>query len=152
MAGNANNEDDPVAINSTALIDVIFCLCLFYMCSFHFKGLEGKVESWLPKGHGVHTGPLSKIPIDDVRLSLDVDPATGAVETRFGARRVESRAHLDELLRETRAEVAALGRKEARAVIDATPRVPWQAVIHAIDRARASAFEVELAGQLAATR
>lgn len=125
MAGTAS-EDDPLPVNATALIDVIFCLIIFFMCSFHFKQLDGYMETWMPRGRGIHSGPMTvDAAIDDVRLNLDVDPATGAVVTLFGSRIVESRAHLDDLLAETKAEVAALRRASPRAVIDATPRVPW---------------------------
>ena len=37
MAGSSSPEDNPVGINVTALVDVIFCHCLFFMCSLHFK-------------------------------------------------------------------------------------------------------------------
>jgi len=44
------SPDNPVAINVTAMVDVIFCLCVFFMCSLHFRQVEGKFETWLPKG------------------------------------------------------------------------------------------------------
>lgn len=47
MAASAS-DDNPVGINVTAMVDIIFCLCLFFMCSMHFKQIEGKLESWLP--------------------------------------------------------------------------------------------------------
>ena len=31
MASSTTDEDNPVPVNATALIDVIFCLCLFFM-------------------------------------------------------------------------------------------------------------------------
>ena len=51
MGGSQNigeASDNPVEINVTAMVDVIFCLCIFFMCSFHFKQLEGKIDTWLP--------------------------------------------------------------------------------------------------------
>ena len=60
--GNIGEEsDNPVEINVTAMVDVIFCLCIFFMCSFHFKQLEGKIETWLPKDRGVEQTPPDKI-------------------------------------------------------------------------------------------
>ncbi|KAF0241790.1 MAG: hypothetical protein FD180_4260 [Planctomycetota bacterium] len=49
MAHGSAGEDNPVALNVAPMVDIIFCLCIFFMCSFHFKQLEGKFESWLPK-------------------------------------------------------------------------------------------------------
>jgi len=61
MAGASigDNEENPVAINVTAMVDVIFCLCVFFMCSLHFRQAEGKFETWLPKGKG---GPMCRSP------------------------------------------------------------------------------------------
>ena len=56
MAGTQNigeSSDNPVAVNVVAMVDVIFCLCIFFMCSFHFKQIEGKIDSHLPKDRGL---------------------------------------------------------------------------------------------------
>ena len=56
MAGSSNigeASENPVALNVTAIVDIVFCLCLFFMCSLKFKQLEGKIETWLPKDRGV---------------------------------------------------------------------------------------------------
>ena len=47
MAGVSvgESEENPVAINVTPLVDIIFCLCVFFMISFKFKQLEGKLGS-----------------------------------------------------------------------------------------------------------
>ena len=52
MAGGGNQEENPVAINVVAMVDIIFCLCLFFMCSLKFKPLDAKFDSWLPKDKG----------------------------------------------------------------------------------------------------
>ena len=39
MAGGGNQDENPVAINVVAMVDIIFCLCLFFMCSLKFKPL-----------------------------------------------------------------------------------------------------------------
>ena len=45
MAGGGDQADNPVAINVVPMVDVIFCLCVFFMCSFKFKQLEGNWRS-----------------------------------------------------------------------------------------------------------
>ena len=52
MAGGGNQDENPVAINVVAMVDIIFCLCLFFMCSLKFKPLDAKFDSWLPKDKG----------------------------------------------------------------------------------------------------
>ena len=42
MAGGGEAEDNPVNINVVPMVDVIFCLCVFFMCSFKIKQLEGE--------------------------------------------------------------------------------------------------------------
>src|SRR4029453_10493939 len=89
MAGTQNvgeSSDNPVAINVTAMVDVIFCLCLFFMCSFHFKQLEGKIETWLPKDTGVNPGLTEKIILEEIRIVLQRDPGSGSTVRRVGNR------------------------------------------------------------------
>src|SRR5512147_1534604 len=85
--GNIGEEsDNPVEINVTAMVDVIFCLCLFFMCSLHFKQLEGKIDSWLPKGHGNQVGRTTDPPLEQIRLFLRWDPESARTIRRLGNR------------------------------------------------------------------
>ena len=73
MGGSQNigeASDNPVEINVTAMVDVIFCLCIFFMCSFHFKQLEGRVDAWLPKDdHGNQQGhPSGPLILEEIRV------------------------------------------------------------------------------------
>ena len=59
MAGGGGEQgENPVAINVVPMVDVISCLCVFFMCSFKFKQLEGKFDSWLPRGRGPRARPI----------------------------------------------------------------------------------------------
>jgi len=66
QAQEANME-----LNMTPMIDVIFQLMIFFMCSIHFKSLEGKLYSYLPNDKG---RPIDRWkpepPIDEVRVKL----------------------------------------------------------------------------------
>jgi len=42
-----NPDENPVAINVTALIDVILCLCLFFVCAPYLSATES-FQMWLP--------------------------------------------------------------------------------------------------------
>src|SRR5262245_63594062 len=82
MGGTQNigeASDNPVEINVTAMVDVIFCLCIFFMCSFHFKQLEGKIDAWLPKGHGnqINNAPPPPVILEEIRVFMRWDPARG---------------------------------------------------------------------------
>lgn len=59
------SEGADVKMDMTPMIDVIFQLIIFFMCSIHFKSLEGKLQTWLAEG-----GPGLGQPIDEVRINI----------------------------------------------------------------------------------
>ena len=72
--GGGGDEENPVPVNCVALIDIIFCLCIFFMCSFHFKQLEGKVDAWLPKDKGPNPAPVDLKPVlEEIRVFMRWD-------------------------------------------------------------------------------
>src|SRR6187549_1827644 len=76
MGGGGNigeASDNPVEINVTAMVDVIFCLCIFFMCSFHFKQLEGRIDAWLPKEKGNQAGSPRDIILEEIRVFMRWD-------------------------------------------------------------------------------
>ena len=136
MGGSQNigeESDNPVAINVTAMVDVIFCLCLFFMCSLHFKQLEGKIESWLPKDKGVHGDPVKNVVLEEIRVILRWDANSRATEMKLGARAVANDSELGELLAASHADFVNLGKAEVPVIIDAEPHVPWKDVINVLN-------------------
>jgi len=55
-------------IPMTPMIDVIFQLMIFFMCSIHFKSLEGKLYASMPMDKGPSGG--NPPPIEEVRIRL----------------------------------------------------------------------------------
>ena len=145
MAGTQNigeGSDNPVAINITAMVDVIFCLCLFFMCSFHFKQLQGKIESWLPKDRGVFQGPATEIVKDEICIVLLWDAGRSAVIRKLHQQQPVGTD--DELMRDV-LQIADGYRKAGNdkfpLVIDAEPDVPWQEVVHVMDLCKRHGIE-----------
>src|SRR5574341_1074809 len=100
MAGSQDPNENPVAINVVPMVDVIFCLCVFFMCSFRFKQIEGKFDSWLPKGKGVGgVGDASSL-IEEIRVAMMWDASSEKVIRQLGMRRVEEDEELQRLIRE----------------------------------------------------
>lgn len=137
MAGSQNigeSSDNPVAINITAMVDVIFCLCLFFMCSFHFKQLEGKIETWLPKDKGINPEPTLELTRDEVRVVLRWDPTTDQTTRRVMHHDI---AATDDDLMATILPLAegynSQGNTTWPLVIDSSPDVPWNDVVHVMD-------------------
>ena len=132
MAGSQDPDENPVAINVVPMVDVIFCLCVFFMCSFKFKQIEGKFDSWLPRDKGL--GDPSKLPdiIEEVRIALFWDDRTQSVTRQLGTRRVKDDIELQGLIKSAYDDHKAAG-KEAPVTIDAAKEVPWHEVVTVIN-------------------
>src|SRR6266540_4327936 len=137
MAGSQNigeSSDNPVAINVTAMVDVIFCLCIFFMCSFHFKQLEGKIESWLPRGSAASLKSAEKVLLEDIRVVLRWDSENGATVRRVGNRPPASGdRELIQIVLSMAADYKNLNRPDFSVQIQASREVPWQDVVHIMD-------------------
>jgi biopolymer transport protein ExbD len=138
MAGGSGetSAENPLPLNVVPLIDVIFCLLLFFMCSFHFKTLEGKIEAWLPRDKGIPgEKALDAVP-DEIRIVLERDMLSGRTVRRFGRNEFPGDAELGDLLRSLYDAGAALGKGPAPVVLACDPRVPWEDVIRVMDLTR----------------
>jgi biopolymer transport protein ExbD len=130
MAGGGDAADNPVAINVVPMVDVIFCLCVFFMCSMKFKQVEGKFDAWLPKDLGF--GASAHEPAE-IRVALFWDATSGVVRREFGRRMVGDDAELEALIQGEHQDLASRSRPEAPVIIDADGRVPWKDVIGVVD-------------------
>ena len=133
MAGSQDPNDNPVAINVVPMVDVIFCLCVFFMCSMKFKQIEGKFDSWLPKDAGI-AGPTTNI--SEMRVALFWDEQGQRVRRQFGQRLVADDAELETLLRGAHEDSRHGGARAAPLTIDGEARVPWRAVVDVVNLAR----------------
>ena len=136
MAGSQNigeQSDNPVALNVTAIVDIVFCLCLFFMCSLHFKQLEGRIETWLPR-QGTHPIALETPPvIDDIRITLTWDGTR--THRKVGAREVATDLDLVEALHRYPKTF------QLKVAIDAGCDVPWADAVRVLDLCKRNRFE-----------
>ena len=138
--GNIGEEsDNPVEINVTAMVDVIFCLCIFFMCSFHFKQVEGRIDAWLPKDKGPHPATADLRPIlEEIRVFMRWDPATGRTVRRIGNRPAVADDHeLMDTIKLLKSDYDRAQKPDVAVLIDAVPDVPWQDVIRVLDLIKA---------------
>ena len=134
-------EDLPM----TPMIDVIFQLVIFFMCAAHFKQIEGKLQSYLPKDKGLNPIPVLEPELREIRIILR--PASGNVisahvEKRHIANFPADPKKLKGISPEwdaLGAEVGSLYRPSAATnrpipvKIDADPKVPFQYVVSSLD-------------------
>jgi biopolymer transport protein ExbD len=135
MGGGGNigeASDNPVEINVTAMVDVIFCLCIFFMCSFHFKQLEGKIDAWLPTEKGNQQGPPPPVFLEEIRVFMRWDPAAG-ITRKVGNSSVGSDSELMDAIRVRMADYERAHKPDAPVIIDSTADVPWREVVHVVD-------------------
>jgi len=145
MAGAAS-EDDAISLNVTPLIDIIFCLCIFFICSFHFKQLQGKLDSWLPKDKGNQGGGPTTATMDEIRIFVRKSQAS-PTELAYGARTIGQLSgdpkadegifdNLEQQIKAQYAEYIGGGKTDASVIIDAEPNVPWKDVLTVLDRCK----------------
>jgi biopolymer transport protein ExbD len=145
MAGTQNigeASDNPVAINVTAMVDVIFCLCIFFMCSFHFKQLEGKIDTWLPKDRGVFQAPVEKVVLEEIRVFMRWDPQNNVTIRKVGNRgAARSDDELMGVIKQMDADYKKAGKRDYPVLLDATEDVPWEDVVHVMDLCKKESIE-----------
>ena len=154
MAGSSTPgeaSDNPVGINVTPMVDIIFCLCIFFFCSFHFRQLEGKMESWLPKDKGVNATPPLKINVDDIRIFLKFHSnavnASQAVTRQVASTPVANDDELRSVLRASVQNQTKAGATEIPIIIDSDPSVPWKEVMSVLSLCRLEGLtRLEFAG------
>lgn len=128
MAGGGGDEDNPVPINVIPLVDIIFCLCIFFMCSFRFKQLEGSFDTWLPRDKGTGQQPVGSEVIEEIRIALFWNDTQAKTEIKLGHRRIDDLTELEQLVIEGRADFLRKGRDKAPVTIDSDAFVPWKVV------------------------
>ncbi|MBI1850772.1 MAG: biopolymer transporter ExbD [Planctomycetes bacterium] len=133
MAGSQDPNENPVAINVVPMVDVIFCLCVFFMCSFKFKQLEGKFDSWLPRNKGVGGIADPSTLIEEIRVAMFWDAQNERAVRQLGQRRVDTDQELQQLLKEAHDDYVRLNKPDVPVTIDADARIPWREVVNVVN-------------------
>ena len=147
MAGGGGEQgENPVAINVVPMVDVIFCLCVFFMCSFKFKQLEGKFDSWLPKGKGTG-GPSDSMIIEEIRVALYWDPSTQRTIRKMRHNTIIDDNQLESLITEAYADFKRMNKPDTPVIVDSEAAVPWDEVVKILNiskRQQITKFEFAL--------
>ena len=139
MAGGGDAADNPVAINVVPMVDVIFCLCVFFMCSFKFKELEGKFQSWLPKDKG--NGGVPPEDIKEMRVAMYWDENKLETTRQYQSRFVTSDDELQTLIEGAHNDYVKIGKPDIPVIIDGDPRIPWADVMTVVNIAKRLGIE-----------
>lgn len=146
-----DTSEASMEINMTPMIDVIFQLIIFFMCSIHFKSLEGKLYSYLPKDKGMAMTAVTDPQLDEVRIILLYDKNKGGpLQTmiKIGQREIKDWDVLFNELSTIYKQQINSGAKPVPFKVDAEFKVPVQAVINALNSCkRAGIGNVEFAAK-----
>ncbi|MCZ6597925.1 MAG: biopolymer transporter ExbD [Planctomycetota bacterium] len=142
--------DDECELQMTPMIDVVFLLLIFFLCTIKFKTLEGKLAAYLPKDVGVNTSeaepkekveikltvklPGTKMSVRNPRLEWDGDGrfeySGRVVQYQIGPKRTEDLGVLQDRLKELfRAD------DERGATIDSRKGTVYGDVVRVLDAA-----------------
>ena len=136
MAGGGEAQDNPLPINVVPMVDIIFCLCVFFMCSFKFRETEGKFDSWLPKDKG-EGGQPDPGPLQEMRVIMTWDQASGKLTRAYMHRQVKDDAELEQLVREAHDDFVAKNKPDIPLIIDGGPSVPWKEIMTVVNIGKA---------------
>jgi len=128
------NRETVFELPMAPMIDVIFQLLIFFMCTMHFKSLEGKLSSHLPKDKGLISSEDLDPPMDEYRIRLVFDPSQPGHMTRIMIGRQEFDDWQD--FYQTVAEYYQIDRRKNQDTpfkIDADEQVPFQSVVSALN-------------------
>ncbi len=131
----AQSDENPLPINVVPMVDVIFCLCVFFLSSFRSRIDEARIDTWLPKDRGPGaTSPGA--PLSELRVVLECRPGSSQVRWRFLHHDLAGPRELEPLLREAHDELVARSQPERPLILDAQPGVPWSAAMQVVDLGR----------------
>lgn len=151
-----------VRMDLTPMIDVTFLILIFFMLTIQFRTLDGKLESRLPKRHGVNPSDAPRV--EPARVVIEVlapgtrlapvgdGPWSGSGPHRFGPDRVlryTCGPHARGSLHEVSAYLEAARRRdpELELVVDARDGTVYADALAVIDLAGLVGIEtVTLAG------
>ncbi len=153
------DEDKLDELPLTPMIDVIFQLLIFFMCACHFKQIEGKLQSYLPKDKGLNPIPVLEPELREIRIILRLQPGniiSAHVEKRHIANFPADPKRLKGISDEWDALGAEVGSLYQPSVatnrpipvkIDADGKVPFQYVVSSLDAClRNGVKDVEFVG------
>ncbi|MBI3099882.1 MAG: biopolymer transporter ExbD [Planctomycetes bacterium] len=124
-------EETPLETNMTPMIDIIFQLLIFFMCSIHFKALEGKLMSYLPKDKGMKTS-VATPQLNEITVDVEFDEATKTSKYFVGESTYTDVDQVIDVVQKVYDQFRDQP-KPAPVKLRAQPKVPWRDVIAVVD-------------------
>lgn len=134
------------ALNMTPMIDVVFQLLIFFMCTVHFRVREGKLQTFLPnKGLDDPDIRERRVLYPEIRVQISYDEDRGAVQLMFDGSIYRDHETLGKALAAKRDECLKRLNYAPPVVIEAQRNVPYGEVVRVIDLCVRHGMEAEFA-------
>lgn len=128
----AKIDDKMPQPDMTPMIDCIFQLLIFFMCSIKFKVIEGKLLSWLPKDKGSQNIPPPKL-TEEISVRVTFDEKEKKLHYYLISREFPN---VDDLIKEVKGALElkkASGETDAAVKLGPARNVPMQPIIALLD-------------------
>lgn len=122
-------------MDMTPMIDVVFQLLIFFMCSLNFHVMEGMLASHLPKDTGVFSASTRRSPEEPIYIKLVRDPGKMETVIWVGGEQLYGKEKFNRLYRKVRQIVDKTATK-VPALIDPEVETPFQEIISALNVCR----------------
>lgn len=127
-------EETQLDVPMTPMIDVIFQLIIFFMCSIHFKSLEGKLFSYLPKDKGMSSTTVTDPILEEVRIKLAYsESAPLLTRMKVGEREFSDWDSLFKHMQSMSSSLVTPSGDIIPVKIDADEKIPVQSVVNALN-------------------
>ncbi|MCF7958541.1 MAG: biopolymer transporter ExbD [Phycisphaerae bacterium] len=112
------------SLNMAAMIDVVFLLLIFFMCTTSFTPPESELLAQLPR---IEAGQGGREDFEPVRIYLSVAESNPAVLIQCDGLGCDDFSHLREMLTARKAIA------DVRVIIGGDPTVPFEYMVQAMD-------------------
>jgi biopolymer transport protein ExbD len=126
----------------TPMIDVVFQLIIFFICTIKYKTLEGKLETQLPKDVGVNPTPMDAL-IDKAEIHMNLDKTRpDGFDVTLNGQRMANLETLSVKLGDLKRQAP-----EMKATLYPNRGVTYEHVIKVVDACiRANLYDITFAG------
>ena len=133
---------DVTETDMTPMIDVVFQLIIFFVCTIKYKSLEGKLETQLPKDVGVNPTPAD-ILLEKAEIHLNIDKSQpDGFEVLLNGQRMPNLATLSSKLRDLKGQSP-----DMKATLYPNRGVTYQHVVRVVDACiTAELYDITFAG------
>ena len=128
-------DDRMFQVDMTPMIDCIFQLLIFFMCSIHFRELEGKLQSWLPATSGPGIPTTDVIP-NEIRVKIQYDQVIRKISYFVADMKVST---IDELVAELKwgiDKTRQAGGKAPSIKLAPEKNVPFQPIVDVLNECK----------------